>query len=250
MLQHQFEFLQRANLNLNRLRAATIAQRAIQRRNNAARQCDVIVLDQNPVAQVETMIVSAAASDCVLVEHAQAGSSLAGVKNGRLRSLDGIDVLARERGDAAHALHDVQDDALAGENHTRVVDDNRDRLPFAQTHAVEDFGMAGDLGMRGDGAVKHGEDIEDAVHAAKTGEDAILLGEDGRRSALVDINAGVGGGIARGAVFEQRVFQNGRDAAGCPVHSGRRRLSHAQHASFVSGHDFSRAVEPNLAMGL
>ena len=123
-------------------------------------------------------------------------------------------------------------------------------LPLASAHAVKDFCVTGDLGMRSDRAVKHREDVEDAVNATQTGEDAILLGEDGRRGALVGIDARVGGGIARGAVFEQRVFQNGRDAAGCPVHSGRRRLSQAQHASFVSGHDFSRAIKPNPAMGL
>ena len=58
MLQHQIEFLQRAHLDLDSLRAAAIAQRAFQRRNHAAGECDVIVLDQHAVAKVETMIVS------------------------------------------------------------------------------------------------------------------------------------------------------------------------------------------------
>ncbi len=64
----------------------------------------------------------------------------------------------------------------------RIVDDDGDGLPFAHAHAVEDLGVAGDFGVRGDGAVEHGEDIEDARDAAQSGEHAVLLGENGGRA--------------------------------------------------------------------
>src|ERR1019366_4208315 len=72
--------------------------------------------------------------------------------------------------------------------------------------------------MRGDSAVQDGEDVEDARDAAQSGKHAVLLGENGARGALVGINAGVGGGIAGGAIFLQCVFQEGGDPAACPIH--------------------------------
>ena len=102
---------------------------------------------------------------------------------------DRVHVAPRERGNAAHALHDVEDDTLARKHHARVVDDHRDRLPFAQAHAIEDLGMAGNLGVRGHRAIEGRKDIENAADAAQAGEHAILFGEDGSRSALVGINA-------------------------------------------------------------
>jgi len=91
-------------------------------------------------------------------------------------------------------------------------------LAFAQAHAVEDFRVAGDLGMRRHGAVERGEDVEDATHAPNAREHAILFGQDGGRGALVHIDTSVGGGIARGAVLQQRVLQDGRDSSVRPVH--------------------------------
>src|SRR5580658_700324 len=78
--------------------------------------------------------------------------------------------------------------------------------------------MRGHFVVRSDCTVERGVDIEDAPHAADAGQNAILLGENGGRSPLVGIDAGVAGGIARGPVFEQRVLQNRGDASAVKVH--------------------------------
>ena len=145
--------------------------------------------------------------------HAQAGRGLARVENARLGAGHGFHELAGQGGDAAHALQKIQDHALAGKNHARIVPDDRDRLSRVQAHAVENFGMRGDFVVRSDSAVERGVNIENARHAADAGENAILLGEDGRRRALVGIDAGVAGRIARGPVFEQRVLEDRGDAS-------------------------------------
>src|SRR5277367_6710111 len=107
------------------------------------------------------MILPSAAAHRVFIDHAQAGSGLSGVEDARLGAGDGVDKLARQRGDAAHALQEVQDHALTRKNHTRIVADYRDRLTFVQANAVENFGMRRPLVMRSDGAVESGVDIED-----------------------------------------------------------------------------------------
>ena len=159
------------------------------------------------------MVGAAAATHRPLVEHTQPGSGLAGIQDRGLGSGDCIHIAAGEGGDAAHALHDVQDHALTGENHAGIMHDDRNGLSFAQAYTVENLGIAGDIGMRGDRPVQRGENIEHAWNATQSGENAILLGEDGRRSPLVYVNAGIRGGVAGGAIFLQRALQNCSDSA-------------------------------------
>jgi len=91
--------------------------------------------------------------------------------------------------------------------------DHRYRLPFVQPHAVENLWMRGDFIVRGHGAVQRCINVKDAAHTADTGENAVLLGKNSGRSLLIGVHAGVTGGIARSPVFEQRVLQDGGDAA-------------------------------------
>ena len=70
-----------------------------------------------------------------------------------------------------------------------------------QADAVEDFRMAGDLGMRDHGAIERGEDVEDARNDADAGEDAILLCHDGAGAALACVDHGVAGRVAGGTVL-------------------------------------------------
>jgi len=64
-------------------------------------------------------------------------------------------------------LHDIQDHALAGKDDARIMNDHRNRLSLTQANAIEDFSVAGDFGMRGDGTVEHGENIQDAMNATQ-----------------------------------------------------------------------------------
>ena len=58
---------------------------------------------------------------------------------------NGVDILPRERGDAAQVLHQVQDHALAAQQHARVVANDGQHLAAVDAHAVEDLRVADDL---------------------------------------------------------------------------------------------------------
>jgi len=93
------------------------------------------------------------------------------------------------------------------------VADDGNGLSAVQAHAVENLGMAGDLVMRDYRAVERGIDIENARDRPNASENAILLGNHRANGALVGIDAGIAGRIARCPVFEQRILKYGGDAA-------------------------------------
>ena len=76
------------------------------------------------------MILAATTTDRIFVDHAKPGNGLAGVENSNFRAGYLIDKLARDRGDAAHALQEIEDHAFAGEQHARVVANDSYRLIF------------------------------------------------------------------------------------------------------------------------
>src|SRR5580693_8843214 len=102
------------------------------------------------------MILSAAATHGIFIDDAQSGSGFTRVENACPRTGDCLYELARKSRDPAHALQEIQDHALAGENHARVVTDHRNRLPGPQPHAIENFRMRCDLVVRSDGSVESG----------------------------------------------------------------------------------------------
>ena len=128
MFQYPIEFLQRADLYFNLLRAAPIVQCSFDGLDRAPRQSNVIVLDQHTVAEIEAMIMAAATRHRVLVEQTQPGNGLARIQDYGLGPFHFVDVAPRERGDAAHPLHDFQDHALAGKDDARIMNDHRNRL--------------------------------------------------------------------------------------------------------------------------
>ena len=82
--------------------------------------------------EVVAVVVRAAAAHRVALERAQAGRGLARVGDARAAPWrQRVDVRARERGDAAHALHEVQRRALA-----------REERPRAALHAEEHRALA------------------------------------------------------------------------------------------------------------
>src|SRR5208283_5369836 len=219
------EFVEGTHFDFDGLRAPAILYRALQHGNDAACQRDVIVLDKNSVGKIEAVILPAAAAHRVLVDHAEAGSGLPGVEDAGLRAGDSLDEFARESRDAAHTLQKVENHALTRQNHARIVADHRDRLALMKTHSIENFGMPSNFIVRSNGAVERGVDIENAADAANAGENAILLGQNRRRGALIRVDAGVAGGVARSPVFEQRVLENCGDASATKVHKNSRQLS-------------------------
>ena len=123
-------------------------------RRDAPRQRNVIVLDQHSVGKIQAMVLTAAAAHCVLVEHPQAGRGLAGVEDACPGPGNRIHKLASQGGDAAQPLQKVQNHALAGKNHARVVPHHRNGLAVVQAYAIENFRMAGDFVMRSYGSIE------------------------------------------------------------------------------------------------
>ena len=173
----------------------------------------MIILDQHAIGKIEPVILAAAAAHRVLVDDAQPGRCFARIKNARPRARDGFHKLAGHGGDPAHALQEIQDDALAGKNHPRIVLDHRHRLPRAQAHAVENFRMRRDFVMRSDRPVERGINVQNPRHAADPGQNALLLGNNRRRRPLIRIDASIARRIARRPILEQRVLQNRGNAS-------------------------------------
>ena len=133
-------------------------------------QRNVVVLDEHAVGEIEPVILSPAATHRIFVDHAQARRGFAGIENSRLGARDGIHKLAGQRGDPAHALQEIQNHALAGKNHARVVPDDRDRLPFVQAHSIENLGMGGDFVVGCHRAIERRVNIENARNATDSRE--------------------------------------------------------------------------------
>ena len=115
------QFFIATNFYLDLLARLAQAKCPFEHRRNTAAEPDVIRLDENAVGEVEPVVLSAATLHGIFVEEAQAGNSLARVDYLRAGALHGIHVLAHVSGDAAHALHQVEHDAFAGEDDAGVV---------------------------------------------------------------------------------------------------------------------------------
>src|SRR5205807_8564632 len=84
------------DLDLDLVQVADGFPGALDRRRHAARQRDVVVLDEHAVVQAEAVVARAARQDRVLLKHAEARSGLSRVNYLRARALDGADELARQ----------------------------------------------------------------------------------------------------------------------------------------------------------
>src|SRR2546427_672234 len=103
--------IERCRLDLDG-HAWLVGAHAIDRSSDAAREPDVIVLDQNRVEQADAMIRRAAGTDCVLLQHPQRRRRLACVEN-RNAAASGVNESAGARGDTRQTLQKNQRGALA-----------------------------------------------------------------------------------------------------------------------------------------
>src|SRR6266404_7141706 len=136
-LQRLLELLERPNLNLDRLPSAPVADRSLQRRNDAPSKRNVIALDQHAVGKIQPVILPASAAYRVFVNQAQPRRRLAGVENPHARTLHRIHKLARSGSDSGHPLQKIQDYPLARQNHSRIVLDHSDLLPRVYADTIK-----------------------------------------------------------------------------------------------------------------
>src|SRR5699024_5246703 len=108
---------------------------------------EVIVLDHHGVRKPVAVVVAAADAHGVLLEGPQARGGFPGVDDAGIRACDGVDVAGGQSGDRAHALREVQGDALGGEDATGRAFDDRELLARGEAGA-----LLGEFG-HGDGRV-------------------------------------------------------------------------------------------------
>src|SRR6185437_11656686 len=121
--------------------------------------------------------------------------------------------------DPAQPLQEVQNHAFAGKDDARVMAHYRNGLTIVQPYSVENLGMTGYFVMRCYGSIKHGIHIENPRYATDSSENTILFRNNGSGRALAGIDAGITRRVAGGAIFQQRVLNNGRYAATVPIHN-------------------------------
>src|ERR1700750_3343232 len=135
------EFLAIADFHLHPLTGLARGERCGQYLGNATAKRDVVVLDEDAVGEIETMVLAASAGDSVFIQQAQSGHSLAGVKNFRLSALHLVYIAAGNRSDAAHSLHQIEDYSFAGGGDLSGGTDDGNRLSALDPHSVEDLRM-------------------------------------------------------------------------------------------------------------
>jgi hypothetical protein len=77
-----------------------------------------------------------------------------------------IHKLARDGGDAAHALKKIEDNAFAGEQHASVVANDSYRLVLVKPDAIKNFWMSRNFVVRCNSAIQGGVDLQNARDAA------------------------------------------------------------------------------------
>ena len=118
--------VERIDLHLDLHQMAGKGLGAANRLADPAGDGDVVVLDQDRVVEAEAVVRAAAGAHGVFLQGAKARRGLARAGDPRLRAGDGVDIAARQRGDAGEMAEEVERHALGGKDRARVAGDARD----------------------------------------------------------------------------------------------------------------------------
>ncbi len=141
------------------------------------------------------MVAAAADAHCLLLEHSQARSGLAGVEHLGLQSLETGLIAGGLSGDAAHALHDVEHDALCLQQRAHGALDLEGHVAGLDMGAVLDIDGHLELGI---------ELLEHPAGHLDTCEHALLLDDEALHAALVGRNGAESGVVAVAHVLGKR----------------------------------------------
>jgi hypothetical protein len=138
----------------------------------------------------------------------------------RVCPLKSIGVPARQRGNAAQVLQEVEDYALAAQQRAGVMPDDRQHLAGASPNTVKNLRMADNLksGMSRRTRVKPRKDLKEVRHGAQPSHHQLLPSNDRRRGAQLRIDRQVGRGVGHGPIFDQGLLQQCVNAGAFPVH--------------------------------
>ena len=126
----------RVDFNFDPSHCAAICLRGADGGRDAASQAHVIFLYEDRVIEAKAMICAATGADGVLFERAQAGRGFARIENRGAGSGDGVNVRARERGDAAQSLKQIESDAFGAEQRLRAAANPSDDLAGRDAIAI------------------------------------------------------------------------------------------------------------------
>ena len=102
---------------------------------------DVIVLDENAIGKILTMVRAAADPDCILFERTHIRSGLSGIEKFRIETFQFFCHGTGEGSDAAHALQEVECSSLATQNSAAVTGQNADQVALVDLIAIFEIGF-------------------------------------------------------------------------------------------------------------
>ena len=171
------ELIERVDLALDLGGVRGGGARTFDRGPHPSARGDMVVLDENGGAEVVAMVVGAADAHRVALERAQARGRLARVGDARPRpGGHGVDERARLRGDAAHALNEIERDALAHQDRARAAPDRPESRVRGDARALRRVR----LDASSEGSTR-------AKTRAKTGPPQTIIGA--RATALAEASA-------------------------------------------------------------
>src|SRR5437660_6698204 len=95
--------------------------RALQCGDNSTGERNMIVLNQDSVGKIQAMVLPAAATHRVFIDHPQPRDRLPGIEDSGFSGGHSLDERTCERCNSAYTLQEIQDHALARDNHTSDV---------------------------------------------------------------------------------------------------------------------------------
>src|SRR3989441_13135038 len=95
--------------------------RALQCGDNSTGERNMIVLNQDSVGKIQAMVLPAAATHRVFIDHPQPRNCLLGIEESGFSAGHSLDELSRERCNSAHTLQEIQDHSVTGQDLTSVL---------------------------------------------------------------------------------------------------------------------------------
>ena len=155
-------------------------------------EVDVIVLEENHIEEADAVVAAASDLDGHLVEQPHARRCLAGVDDLRVEALELGDVAGSRRCDAAHVLHDIEDEPLGEEEGlSATLDTEGDVSLLDAVSVVENL-------LEREAAVDMVENLTSDIDAR---EDTVLLNDKLRAAGGVGWDAGEGGMVSVADIF-------------------------------------------------
>ena len=198
MLQHLIQFIERTHLNLNLQLQTLLVQilvATVDGIHDTTGEVHVVVLQQDHVEESDAMVTTTADLHGLLLQHTHARGGLTGIQHTSASTLQPLHILIRHRGNAAHALHDVQHQALRLQQRAHTTCDDHGDVALLHTAAIAHQHLH--LHLR----IETAEHLLGNLHAS---QDTVLLDEQMRLAHRVLRNTTHGGMVAITYIFCKR----------------------------------------------